>query len=166
MRTRPLVAAMLAVAISLSLTGCFGLPGPDELAEKTENFASQVQELAETLSDVEWGKISCLVVRDAATGEIVCEVTDQAEIERAFEPLTRENGLASAPDEPAEYAFELWQPQTQKLGQDAADLGEVKVLEVTTYKGSPVVTLEVSPIGLRLHLTSQATADSLRALVG
>ena len=47
-----------------------------------------------------------------------------------------------------------------------SDLDEVKVLEVTTYEGSPVVGLEVSPIGLSLYLTSQAAADSLRALAG
>ena len=58
------------------------------------------------------------------------------------------------------------QPEPQQLGQSAADLDEVKVLEVTTYEGSPVVELEVSPIGLRLHLTSRAAADSLRALAG
>ena len=40
------------------------------------------------------------------------------------------------------------------------------MLEVTTYEGSPVVELEVSPIGLRLHLTSRTAADSLRALAG
>ena len=54
----------------------------------------------------------------------------------------------------------------QKLGQSADDLKEYKGLEVTTYKGSPVVGLEVSPIGLRLHLTSRAAADSLHALAG
>ncbi len=105
-------------------------------------------------------------MRDAQTGEVIREVTDQTEIEDAFEPFSEENGLATEPDEPAEYVFELWQPETQKLGQDVADLDEVKVLEVTTYERSPVVELEVSPIGLRLHLTSRAAADSLRALAG
>ena len=124
------------------------------------------QELAEALSGVEWGKVSRLVVRDAESGEVVREVTDQAEIERAFEPLSEENGLAAEPDEPAEYVFELWQPETQRLGQDAADLDEVKACEVTTYEGSPVVTVEVSPIGLRLHVSSQAAADALRLLAG
>ena len=105
-------------------------------------------------------------MRDAQTGEVVRELTDQAQIEGAFESLSGENGLASEPEGDAEYAFELWQPETQKAGQDAADLDEVKVLEVTTYEGSPVVELEVSPIGLRLHLSSRAAADSLRALAG
>lgn len=80
--------------------------------------------------------------------------------------LSDENGLAAEPDADAEYAFELWQPETQKLGQSADDLDEVKVLEVTTYEGSPIVELEVSPIGLRLHITSRAAAESLRALAG
>ena len=159
MRARTAIVALLAATIALPLTGCFGLPEPDE-------FAGQVQELADTLSNVDWGKVSRLVVRDAQTGEVIREVTDQTEIEDAFEPFSEENGLATEPDEPAEYVFELWQPETQKLGQDVADLDEVKVLEVTTYERSPVVELEVSPIGLRLHLTSRAAADSLRALAG
>lgn len=159
MRARTVIAALLAATIALPLAGCFGLPEPDE-------FAGQAQELADTLSDVDWGKVCRLVVRDAQTGEVIREVTDQTEIEDAFEPFSEENGLATEPDEPAEYVFELWQPETQKLGQDVADLDEVKVLEVTTYEGSPVVELEVSPIGLRLHLTSRAAADALRSLAG
>ena len=105
-------------------------------------------------------------MKDAASGEVVREVTDQGEIEQAFAPLSDENGLASAPEEPAEYIFELWQPETIKAGRDASDVKEYKGLEATTYENSPVVTLEMSPIGLRLHISSQAAADSLRALAG
>lgn len=165
-RTRVVLATLLAAALALPLGGCFGIPDPDEIAGKAEDAASQAQELAGTLSDVEWGKVSRLVVKDAASGEVVREVTDQGEIERAFVSLSNENGLTSSPDEPAEYVFELWQPETQKAGQSADDLEEVKVLEATTYEGSPAVTLEMSPIGLRLHISSQAAADSLRALAG
>ncbi len=166
MRARTAIAALLAAAVALPLTGCFGLPSPSDIADQAEDVASQAQELADTLSGVEWGKVSRLVVRDAQTGEVVRELTDQDTIEGTFDPLSDENGLAAEPDAGAEYAFELWQPETQKAGQDASDLDEVKVLEVTTYEGSPVVGLEVSPIGLRLYLTSQAAADSLRALAG
>lgn len=166
MRARTAIAALLAAAVALPLTGCFGLPSPSDIADQAEDVASQAQELADTLSGVEWGKVSRLVVRDAQTGEVVRELTDQDTIEGTFDPLSDENGLATEPDAGAEYAFELWQPETQKAGQDASDLDEVKVLEVTTYEGSPVVGLEVSPIGLRLYLTSQAAADSLRALAG
>lgn len=167
------LAALLATALALPLGGCFGVPGPDGVAGKAEEIASravetasQAQELAGALSSVEWGKVSRLVVKDAASGEVAREMTDQNEIERAFAPLSDENGLASAPEEPAEYIFELWQPETQKAGQSADALEEVKVLEATTYEGSPVVTLEMTPIGLRLHISSQAAADSLRALAG
>ena len=164
MRVRTAIAALLAATIALPLAGCFGLPGLDDVADQADDFASQAQELADTFSGVEWGKVSRLVVRDARTGEVVREVTDQDQIEGAFEPLSGENGLATEPDADAEYVFELWQPETQKAVQEASDLDEVKVLEVTTYEGSPVVELEVSPIGLRLNLTSQAAADALRAL--
>ena len=166
MRARTAIAALLAAAVALPLTGCFGLPGLDDVAGQAQQIATQAQELADTLSGIEWGKVSRLVVRDAQTGEVVRELTDQDTIEGTFDPLSDENGLATEPDAGAEYAFELWQPETQKAGQDASDLDEVKVLEVTTYEGSPVVGLEVSPIGLRLYLTSQAAADSLRALAG
>lgn len=164
MRVRSAVAVLLAATVALPLAGCSGLPASSDVAGQVEQFASQAEGLADTLSGVEWGKVSHLVVKDAATGEVVRELTDQAEIEQAFEPLSDENGLAAAPDEPPEYVFELWQPETRKPGQTTGSLGEVKALEVTTYEGSPVVTLEVSPIGLRLHLASQAAADSLRAL--
>ena len=166
MRVRTAIAALLAAAVALPLTGRFGLPGPDDVADQAEEVASRARELADTLSGVDWGKVSRLVVRDAQTGEVIREVTDQTEIEDAFEPLSEESGLAAEPDADAEYVFELWQPGTQKLGQSADDLKEYKGLEVTTYEGSPAVGLEVSPIGLRLYLTSQPAADALRSLAG
>ena len=166
MRARTAIAALLAATIALPLVGCFGLPGLDDVAGQAEEVASQAQELADTLSGVDWGKVCRLVVRDAQTGEVVRELTDQTEIEGAFEPFSEESGIATEPEERAEYVFELWEPETQKLGQSADDLEEYKGLEVTTYEGSPVVGLEVSPIGLRLHLTSQTAADALRALAG
>ena len=166
MRARTAIAALLAATIALPLAGCFGLPGLDDVAGQAEEVASQAQELADTLSGVDWGKVCRLVVRDAQTGEVVRELTDQTEIEGAFEPFSEESGIATEPEERAEYVFELWEPETQKLGQSADDLEEYKGLEVTTYEGSPVVGLELSPIGLRLHLTSPTAADALRALAG
>ena len=164
MNTKRILSALLAGALALPLTGCFGLPDLADTAAQAEDLAARAQDLADTFSNVEWGKISRLVVKDATTGEVLGEVTDQTAIEHAFSPLSGVNGFAETPTEPAEYTFELWEPETQKLGQDASDLEEFKGLEATTYEGSPVVTLEVSPIGLKLHISSQATADSLRAL--
>ena len=164
MRAHSVLAALLVATMVLPLTGCFGMPSPSDIANKAEDFASQTQELADTLSNVDWGKVCRLVVRDAQTGEVIREVTDQTEIESAFEPFSGEGSIAAEPEEPAEYVFELWEPETQKLGQSADDLKEYKGLEVTTYEDSPVVGLEVSPIGLKLYLTSQAAADALRAL--
>ena len=112
----------------------------------------------------EWALDSLFLAAIIGVDASLYEAVEIDGVSRAV--VTDENGLAAEPDADAEYAFELWQPETQKLGQDAADLDEVKVLEVTTYEGSPVVELEVSPIGLRLHLTSRAAADSLRALAG
>ena len=171
MRAHAAIAALLAAAVTLPLSGCLGLPSPDDLVDQAEGLASQAedlasraQELADTFSNIEWGKVSRLVVKDAKTGKVVREVTDQAEIEHAFEPLSGENSLAEEPDAHAEYIFELWQPETQKLGQSADDLEEVKACEVTTYEGSPIVTIEIGHIDLRISMSSQDTADSLRAL--
>ena len=178
MRVPKTVAALLAATIALPLAGCFGLPTPGEIANhageiashageiagRADDLADQALELADTLSGIDYGKTSRLVVRDAATDEVVREVTDQAEIERAFEPLSGVNGLADAA---AEYVLELWQPETQRAGQDASDVQDVKVLEVTTYEGSSAVTIEVSPIGLSLDLAaSEEAVDALRALAG
>ena len=98
MRARTAIAALLAATVALPLAGCFGLPGLDDVADQAEDFASQAQELADTLSNVDWGKVSRLVVRDAQTGEVVRELTDQDQIEGAFDPLSDENGLAAEPD--------------------------------------------------------------------
>ena len=98
MRIRTAIAALLAATVALPLAGCFGLPGLDDVADQAEDFASQAQELADTLSGVDWGKVSRLVVRDAGTGEVVRELTDQDQIEGAFDPLSDENGLAAEPD--------------------------------------------------------------------
>lgn len=181
MRVPKTVVALLAATIALPLAGCFGLPTPGEIANhageiashageiagRADDLADQALELADTLSGIDYGKMSRLVVRDAATDEVVREVTDQAEIERAFEPLSGVNGLADAPDAAAEYVLELWQPETQRAGQDASDVQDVKVLEVTTYEGSSAVTIEVSPIGLSLDLAaSEEAVDALRALAG
>ena len=164
MRAHSVLATLLVATMVLPLTGCFDMPSPSDISNQAEDFASQAQELADTFSNVDWGKVCRLVVRDAQTGKVIREVTDQREIEDAFEPFSGEGGIATEPDEPAEYVFELWESETQKLGQSADDLKEYKGLEVTTYEGSAVVGLEVSPIGLKLYLTSQAAAGELRAL--
>ena len=107
------------------------------------------------------------MVRDAATGEVIAEVTDQPTIEAAFAPFSSENGLTSKPENAEEYLIEVWQPTTVKLGEDAADAEEIQILEVITYRDSNVVTLTVTPLDLTLHLdTSAGTADALRALAG
>ena len=114
MRAHVVIAALVAAAVALPLSGCFGLPSPDELvgqagdlASQAEDLASQAQELADTFSSIEWGKVSRLVVKDAKTGKVIREVTDQAEVEKAFESLSgsSENDLAEKPDADAEYVL-------------------------------------------------------------
>ena len=112
MRSPKTVAALLAATLAMPLAGCFGLPTPGEiasqageavsaageLASRADDFAAQALELAEMLSGIDYGKTSQIVVRDPTADEVVREVTDQAQIESAFEPLSGVNGLAEAPD--------------------------------------------------------------------
>lgn len=158
---------MLAAALALPLSGCFGIVGDmvDNPVDTLTDIADDAMSIADQLKDVEWGKLSRAVVYDAATGDVVAEVTDQAIIEAAFEPFGAKIGLASEPKEPEEYLIEVWQPATVKLGETAEDAEEIKILEVTTYRDSNVVALTVTPISLTLHLDTPAgTADTLRAL--
>lgn len=167
MRNLKAAALLAALAASLTLPGCFGLPVVSDVVDQAESLASSAQDAADALSSIDFTKESRLVVKDAATGEVLRELTDQAEIEQAISTLSGANGLAGTPDAPAEYVLELWQPETVKLGRGEGSTDEVKVLELTTYQGSSVVTLEVSPIGLSLNLdAAEGAADSLRALAG
>lgn len=159
------IVLSISVVLTLLLTGCFASRAADDVAEAATQFADQMQDLADTLSGIE-NKVSRLVVRDGETEEVICEVTDETSIEEAFSFLSGVNGLADAPDQPAEYIFELWQPKTQKMGQSADNLEEINALIATTYRNSSTVTIEIPFLGLTLHLAgaSQA-ADALRAFV-
>ena len=82
MRAPKTVAALLAATLALPLAGCFGLPTPGEIANhageiasRADDLAAQALELADTLSGIDYGKTSRLVVRDAATGDVVREVS-------------------------------------------------------------------------------------------
>lgn len=159
------IVLSISVALTLLLTGCIASRAADDVAEAATQFADQMQDLADTLSGIE-NKVSRLVVRDGETEEVICEVTDNTSIEEAFSFLSGVNGLADAPDQPAEYIFELWQPATQKMGQSADNLEEINALIATTYRDSSTVTIEIPFLGLTLHLASASqAADALRALV-
>lgn len=167
MKVRIIAAGALAAALTLPLSGCFGIAGDatDNPVDSLTDLVENAVEAANQLKDVEWDKLSRAVVRDAATGEVIAEVTDQPTIEAAFAPFSSENGLTSKPENAEEYLIEVWQPTTAKLGEDAADAEEIQILEVITYRDSNVVTLTVTPLDLTLHLdTSAGTADALRAL--
>ena len=157
-------ALVLAAALSLSLAGCFGLERVGDAVDAATDLADRATEAADALSSVEWGKLSRAVVRDAASDEKIAEVTDQSAIGSAFTGLSGECGLAATPDAAEEYVIEVWQPTTATVA-NGGDTEEVQVLEVTTYEGSDVVTLEVTPVGLTLTLDAPAgAADDLRAL--
>ena len=169
MRRRCVISLALAAALSLSLAGCFGLGekdgGSDDPTGAVLDLAEDATEVARTLGGIDWGKTVRVVVRDAATGEELAEVADQARIEELFSPLSQVSGMAPAPDAPEEYVVEVWEPETIKLGQTEDDVSEYKGLEVVTYEGSDVVTLKVVPISLSVNLTSEGgVADAIREL--
>ena len=169
MRRRCVVSLALVAALSLSLAGCLGLGekdgGPDDPTGAVLDLAEDATEVARTLGGIDWGKTVRAVMRDAATGEELAEVADQAQVEGLFSPLSQVSGMAPAPDAPEEYVVEVWEPETVRLGQSADDVGEYKGLEVVTYEGSDVVTLRVVPISLSINLTSEGgVADAIRAL--
>ena len=162
------VAIALAAALSFSLAGCFGLGEKDEdstgLTDMLTDMAENATEVARELESIDWSKTVRAVVYDA-DGEQVAEITDQAQSDEIFSPLSQVNGLAPTPDAEREYVVEIWEPETVKLGQSADDVGEYKGLEVVTYKGSDVVTLTVVPISLSINLSSEGgVADAIRAL--
>ena len=165
-----IVTLALVAALSLPLAGCFGLGeqsnGPTGLTDSLVDMAEDATEIARTLGGIEWGKTNRTVIRDAATGEQLAEITDQAQIDEIFSPLSQVNGIAPTPDAPEEYVVEIWQPSTVTLldGKDEAD--EVEVVHLITYEGSDVVTLKVVPISLSVNLASESgVADAIRALV-
>ena len=162
------VALILAAALSFSLAGCFGLGEKDEdstgLTNMLTDMAENATEVARELESIDWSKTVRAVVYDA-DGSQVAEITDQAQIDEIFSPLSQVNGLAPTPDAEREYVVEIWEPETVKLGQSADDVGEYKGLEVVTYEGSDVVTLTVVPISLSINLSSEGgVADAIRAL--
>lgn len=162
------VAIALAAALSFSLAGCFGLGEKDEdstgLTDMLTDMAENATEIARELESIDWSKTVRAVVYDA-DGSQVAEITDQAQIDEIFSPLSQVNGLAPTPDAEREYVVEIWEPETIRLGQSADDVGEYKGLEVVTYEGSDVVTLTVVPISLSINLSSEGgVADAIRAL--
>ena len=148
------VALILAAALSFSLAGCFGLGDKSEdstgLTNMLTDMAENAAEIARELEGIDWSKTVRAVVYDA-DGTQVAEITDQAQIDEIFSPLSQVNGLAPTPD--------------AERGQSADDVGEYKGLEVVTYEGSDVVTLTVVPISLSINLSSEGgVADAIRAL--
>ena len=162
------VALILAATLSFSLAGCFGLGDKNEgstgLTDMLTDMAENATEIARELESIDWSKTVRAVVYDA-DGTQVAEITDQAQIDEIFSPLSQVNGLAPTPDAEREYVVEIWEPETVKLGQSADDVGEYKGLEVVTYEGSDVVTLTVVPVSLSINLSSEGgVADAIRAL--
>lgn len=169
MRRRRIATLALIAALALPLAGCFGLgekdAGSTDLSDSLVDMAENATEIARTLGDIDWDQTNRAVIRDAATDKQLAEITDQAQIDEIFSPLSQVNGIAPTPNAPEEYVVEIWQPETIKLGQTEDDVSEYKSVEVVVYEGTNVVTLTVVPISLSINLASEGgVADAIRAL--
>lgn len=165
------------LAATLLLSGCsvnFTLnedtvnDAVDSATETANSLASAGEEAAdaaEMLAGLEFEKATRIVVCDPKTGKTIKEITDQTAIEEALMPLSQENSIAVTPDAPEEYIFELWQPETIKLGQDESDVSEEKVLEITTYENSDTIRISMTVLGnISFSMTSADSAEALRNL--
>ena len=134
----------------------------NSLADSTE----QAADAAEVLAGLDFTKTARLVVCDPQTGNILTEITDQTAVEKALAPLSQENAIARTPNSPEEYLFEMWQPDTIKAGQDASEISDEKVLEITTYQNSDTITVSMVALGgISLSMDTPDGAKALRELV-
>lgn len=178
-KKRTFVALLITplLAATFLLSGCsinFALnedtvnDAVDSATETASNLASAGEEAAdaaEMLAGIEFKKATRIVVCDPKTGKTIKEITDQTAIEEALMPLSQENSIAVTPDAPKEYIFELWQPETIKLGQDESDVSEEKVLEITTFESSDTIRISMTLLGdISLSMTSADSAEALRNL--
>lgn len=165
----------LALVLALPMSGCFATSAVEDTAkdiadaasgavDAAQGLAESATEWADALKTIEAGKISRMVVIDAQSGATIAEITDQTTVEQVIAPLSGMNGLAGEPDAAAEYRFEVWQPRTVLAGETAADAEDVKVLELTTFEGSDVLKMTITPVSLSICLDSPDTANALRGL--
>lgn len=142
---------------ALLLSGCSPASSLDE---------NTIADAAEVLAGLDFTKTARLVVCDPQTGNILTEITDQSAVERALAPLSQENAIARTPNSPEEYLFEMWQPETIKAGQDASEISDEKVLEITTYQNSDTITVSMVALGgISLSMDTPDGAKALRELV-
>lgn len=170
-----LTASALALSAVIALSGCSAIDAVNEATDAAtdamntaadaagavSDMAGSAAEAVDALANFDWTRIGNVVVRDAATGDIVAEPTDGEAIQTALEGLSDTSGVALTPDSAEEYVFEV-KPDSPlaEEGADAADL-----LVITTYEGSDVVKVRIASVGIELCLTSPGTADALRQLV-
>ena len=96
MRFRTVAAALLAAAFVLPLGGCSGIFDPGRTASQAGESSSPMRKLSDALSGIGQHKRTRLVVKDATTGKVIRETADQDAIDRIFDPLRDENGIARA----------------------------------------------------------------------
>ena len=172
---RRIPSLSLVFVLALSLSGCVAPDSVEDAAkgaadtaanavDTARNLTGDAVEMVDALSNIEAGKISRLVVRDAVTNEVITEITDQNAINNALAGMSGINSIASTPEEPQEYLFEIWQPATILFGESSSETNDIMVLEIVTFKGSEVIRTTVSPLNLSLSFSAPDTAHRLRAL--
>lgn len=152
------------VAATVTETATAVTDAATEVVSEATSLFDSVQELADIASNV-----ASVVVYDAATGEEVNTVTDTSTIVQAFSGFSNPQSVSLAANEESEeeYRIEMWQSETQLLGQDADSVETVSYGTITTYKDSNVAQVSVSWSSLEISayvvLTSDG-ADALRSL--
>ena len=185
---RASVAVLAALGMGM-LTACNGSVSAQDVADTSQDVGSKVvdtylngvdaltqfgRDLGQALSDGDLSAISaetftCIVVRDAATGEELAEVSDKDAIDAAFAGFSdvgADSISASADGLTPEYELELWQKQTVKLGESPDRVADMRAGSITTYQGSDVVTLKVGEgkiLSADVTVPTE-TAEALRAL--
>ena len=150
------------------------MDGVDEVIDFGTDLGAAVQD--GDLSAIESIGATRVVVRDASTGDELKTVTDQDVISSAFKGFSGKWKLArrsETKDLTPEYALELWQKETVKLGQSEDRVAEVQACTITTYTGSNAITVSLGKgevlngaLSVSLVAPDAASVDALRSLAG
>lgn len=171
----PVFCAGCALAFVLSMAGCAGT-APSAADAETDAAqgagADAAQDAAQGSSDsfdaavgVDFSDATRVVIRDAATGEQLAEVTDPSAMTEAFAPFSGEQGISLTPDAPEEYRFEVWQRETDESGDVEPDGDEFEAYEITTYQGSDTIRMKVVLLDISFSMTPESGAENLRQLL-
>ena len=126
------------------------------------------------LSAIESVGATRVIARDTASGDELKTVTDQVAIADALKGFSgkwKPARRSEVEDLMPEYALELWQKETVKLGQSEDRVAEVQACTITTYIDSNAITVSLGKgealggaLSVSLIAPDAASVDALRSL--